>query len=1707
MIVNGAYLLPLLILLQITNLYAMSERMNQMSHDTVEMSHDSVGLSKDSMCVDNMCTVTPDNVWRLQDMIQSNQTLQFEDKRFYMRKMGFATIENVSNVVISGYGQGTHIECSHGANFGFYFKNVINVTITGLRITNCGVPVPHHLEQNLRRSHDLPCDIAVCAPVYRDVHTTILLQRSSNVTLSNVEITQSFGFALTAIDSPSKSRNKHMQTHDLVMNNCRISHSQTGSLLLHGLSAMLVQSTLTNSSIGIAATSANVELQDSDISHCTVSSVESGSLVLSGSVIINQSSIHLRGQVLTIRRGNVLFASSGREPTSQTVLTATGGEVDIEQNSEILFAGFNLSTHTSALRIVGTTLIIQDNSSLSFVDNLASDRASVFAILESSVSVADQATVRLSRNSVNNAWIILAAFESDFITGNDAMIDICDNGASDSGTIAEFYKTDVIFHHNTIVSMKNNSITTQSTLVTLNDASFEFYEKSTFKLEKNSAVNQSQMLMMAGNISFYDNVEVVIRKNNVTQESSILTLRSVSPIETERDLYYYIQLVEDQNEEEESIEANRRIRRQIGTPLITRPLPDGPEKPPPDGTPPISNGPPSGPGKGSNVDNFPSGTDAPNSNITPILDDAPPFIPVPKVLSLPPAIDISGENASVSFYSNTITDRSSGVTCVECTIVTRGSGKLLLTNNTCHSASYVTLLNNATTLIRDRSVVEILHNVMTRDSSTLLSQHGVWRTEPDTVLSVTSNRADNGFSILLFSMMVELSGTVLVTNNTLSDFGVLNFINTEVSFYGKLESIGNRAESGVISADNSDLYITNEATFSDNSASNGGALSLISSVLHVSPNAVVNFTRNHATGLGGAVYISNPRTNIVCDALTSTASSCSIQVFNKSPNECDLFALHFNQNTAGIAGGAMYGGRTSACIPSTSNTFCTNCLFPDASDMFQYHGTGDNSDLSNFTSDPTRVCFCKNGVPDCYGVSHDVTVHPGEQFNLSVAIVGYGLGTVPGSVVARTNREKVRDAEKNSFGSNLQYSQEIGTECQDVSYSVLSKRAAERIILAVNTQSFGRSMKEAEAVVDFQRTRETSDISPILRSPYDSVYETFFHIPVFVNVNLLPCPIGFQLSNGRCTCHEILLDNNIDTCVIDNGIPLINRPSPYWIGLPDDNMSSILIHSQCPFDYCQSDDSFNITVTNSDGQCQYQRSGILCGQCRDGLSMVVGSSECKTCSNMFLSSIIVFGVAGVALVALLTLLNMTVSVGTLNGLILFANIIQANRSTFLPPTTSSASVPIAILSTFISWVNLDLGIPICLFDGLTTYVKTWLQFLFPLYILTIVGVIIIASYYSTRVTKLFGTNSVSVLATLVLLSYAKILRVLITVFSFTTLQGTRDYHKVVWLADGNVDYFEAKHGILFITALFVLLILGIPYTTTLIVAPWIQRSKYFWLSKTYNKFKPLFDAYMGPYKDNRRYWTGMLLLARVILIVLFSSIANADTVSGPALNLLLLTLSAAGLLALTAAVKPYKTKLNNAIEIFYLTILVIFSAANLYSSNATTAGMEDRAYIYIALVGTCFIAFLCMGIGHAWYRIQTAQYGTWTWQSKSKHAPPGVAVEEGEEERGTGTSMSTQTTDIITASDRERRDSMFLCMGIGHAWHRIQTVRYGTWTWRSKSKRRTQHAPPGAAVEEGEEERGTGTSMSTQTTDINTASDRERRDSMFRESVLDLSDL
>ena len=108
-----------------------------------------------------------------------------------------------------------------------------------------------------------------------------------------------------------------------------------------------------------------------------------------------------------------------------------------------------------------------------------------------------------------------------------------------------------------------------------------------------------------------------------------------------------------------------------------------------------------------------------------------------------------------------------------------------------------------------------------------------------------------------------------------------------------------------------------------------------------------------------------------------------------------------------------------------------------------------------------------------------------------------------------------------------------------------------------------------------------------------------------------------------------------------------------------------------------------------------------------GLSNVLGSSRCIKCSGAYLSLLIPFALAGITLVAFLLLCKLTVTVGSINGLIFYANIIAVNRSIW------TAKCP----TIFIAWLNLDLGIETCFYDRIDTctYVRAWLQFVFPLY--------------------------------------------------------------------------------------------------------------------------------------------------------------------------------------------------------------------------------------------------------------------------------------------------------------------------------------------------------------------------------------------------------
>ena len=119
-----------------------------------------------------------------------------------------------------------------------------------------------------------------------------------------------------------------------------------------------------------------------------------------------------------------------------------------------------------------------------------------------------------------------------------------------------------------------------------------------------------------------------------------------------------------------------------------------------------------------------------------------------------------------------------------------------------------------------------------------------------------------------------------------------------------------------------------------------------------------------------------------------------------------------------------------------------------------------------------------------------------------------------------------------------------------------------------------------------------------------------------------------------------------------------------------------------------------MTLGNPNVQCNFNRNDSLCGRCIKNFSLALGSLHCLSCSNWYIALILPCALAGIILVTIILLLRLTVTVGTLNGLLFYANIIQANYEAFFLRAT------INFFTIFISWLNLDLGIETCFYDGM-----------------------------------------------------------------------------------------------------------------------------------------------------------------------------------------------------------------------------------------------------------------------------------------------------------------------------------------------------------------------------------------------------------------------
>ena len=812
------------------------------------------------------------------------------------------------------------------------------------------------------------------------------------------------------------------------------------------------------------------------------------------------------------------------------------------------------------------------------------------------------------------------------------------------------------------------------------------------------------------------------------------------------------------------------------------------------------------------------------------------------------------------------------------------------------------------------------------------------------------NRARTGGAMLAIESTITVDAEMTIANNLATiDGGGIVLFDTKLEIEENCNISYNQAErrGGGISASSSTITVYEPKTlqFIDNSAHNGGGayleekskMYILKPTLSEKEDRLMFFKGNNASN-GGAIYVADNTSVGTCSADVD----CFVQalaLYRSFPRNFMLNTeknIHFSDNFAKERGSNIFGGNLDRCIP---NQFSQQSLHK----LGHKYGLSYLKSISNVKQDtvsslPVRVCFCNDiGEPDCSYQPPTINVTRGQMFTLSLVAVDQANHTVASNIVS------VPSSSRSTLGSN-QKIQTSGTNCTDITFNVFSPNDAERIDIFAD-------------------------------GPCRSAEPSTSHVTVqFLDCT---CPVGFEQyshstpeTDCQCICSSALSDYITDCNSTTSSLTRRNTNS--WIFYVNGtDPPSYIVHPYCPFDYCfpqATSVSMNLNLPQgSDAQCAYSRSGMLCGACPPNLSLSLGSSRCLNCSTYwpgYLTVILlVFIFAGVLLVTAVLFLNITVADGLINGFIFYANIVSAGQSVFFP--SSAPSLP----SVFVAWLNLDIGIDVCFFDGLDTYIKTWLQLFFPVYIIFLVYFVIILSEYSPTFARLIGKRDpIATLATLVLLSYTKLLSITITALSFTVLNYPDGSQETVWLPDGNVKYFQGKHIPLALMALLIILI-GLPYTILLFLWQWLvcaPRWKLFkWTRNT--KLNSFVTSHHVPHNEKYRFWTGLLLLVRVFIYVTASTTMSAN----PQALLIMTILLVGGLIFLS---KIYGLSVYKELRVEIVDTLMYFNLIGLAALSLYKFKSDDTKQTVVIYVSTVTTFFLLAGV-IAYHVILTVRKG------------------------------------------------------------------------------------------------------------------------------------
>ena len=708
------------------------------------------------------------------------------------------------------------------------------------------------------------------------------------------------------------------------------------------------------------------------------------------------------------------------------------------------------------------------------------------------------------------------------------------------------------------------------------------------------------------------------------------------------------------------------------------------------------------------------------------------------------------------------------------------------------------------------------------------------------------------------------------------------------------------------------LIMTGKLIFKDNVAQNGAAL-----ILHHS-NLILNgtnsqFLNNTALEKGGAIF----------------ADNANISILMTTNNK-----VNFTNNAAFMSGNSIYA------YPIENKTTLERFNF--------IHIT--NNHLHEVSTTPVRIIPCEQ--------QHDYKhVYAGEKITIMMkALDQWNCSVFNYVFITVAKASNVRKPYHQFLSSDW--------HIPLIDYYQIIEERKDNTCTALNLTLLTGEDKENTGVI--------------------LVSTSGFKFHYKHKINLKPCPIGFENAHDICHCDALIGSATNGYCYITNKTIISHKI--FWIGKYYTDNGPLLAYSKyCPITYCSIRDQFSrrttikVTDTNefkivtTDGAsavtdiCEENRSGVLCGKCVNGTSVVLGSDKCHVCNNWWLLSLLLYAIAGPLLIYLLHALKLTLTTGTLNGIIFYAQAANCGLLDFIVYPTYYHDGILALFAkvatAFLAFLNLENGYPFCLYNGMTMLAKSFLTLLFVVYLLLLILLVIIVSHYSTRLSNHIANSSVQVLVTVVHLSFYHLMDTVIKVFSSTEVYIKNFGTIHVWSFDGSVGFLSKEHVTLIIFTLVIVIALLLPYIVILLGGRL--------LLKYCDKLRPVYEAIHGPYKEKNNYWFTARLLLLIAINIIYISLRSIN------INFIVLFTSVLLILFTVAQthIKPFKNKFINMLDLFVMVLFLFQYIFSWYAiMNEEKSWYCTWAFVVSALI--IFTIFIAIIIGHIlwvtgkWHKIK-----------------------------------------------------------------------------------------------------------------------------------------